>query len=700
MSRIRTVALPAYLEIECIEIASQIEEVGGPGADGSCSRLASRRSSPPLWPADELPDTEPAHVTQKSGRLRAGPDPLKRVEPKMGDESPEDETHPRRGVEVGVDDTNEACDHSDSSGVKLQILESTFLQGRNSQGEDLQAVSGYHQASPDVWPPWRVHGAMLALFLLGAVLGASPRAITLAVIAQMVPPPTMETLDDLKSVFAPCKEEGAAFTNISPDGLQYRLLIQTDHAFYGLGLTTCYVSLLIIVSPSIVWKSRDWLCRSYKVLLGICVAGQVVNVSYLLWKESYVYAEPMNLEVAAASSHWILDHFIYATLVAFCVSYALLANFETALLSTSGEVSRRPGRKPWLAQCAFNVLSCLTMTGQFVFLTFGGLYPTGRVLSLMEVLYLSFTCRALNAILRGLAIQNIEYVSTRTVLCINLVGVLVISTTSVGIRLRGLEYTDSDILDAILSSILVGFAEVVSFLAFICFNQFGIAKRLKDINCMTLGQALDAHRVVQKQMFLSYGHRWSSESAEIFVCVVIAAQELAMPVWNQYRTFYSLADISAHRTVRCLTILMIRLVFEIGISWRLFSWCHKMLPTNVMLMFRRSITKSVVCCYLGIIMYLVVAFWPRCHLCQQPQASLVYLLCLRHGRLMLDGQNACRSNFGWTAQGIENLLQASNISRSDMGCDRWEVVCPTHRHLKPGEVCDREWHCSDPTLND
>ena len=636
------------------------------------------------------------HVTQKSGRLRAGPDPLKRVEPKMGDESPEDETHPRRRVEVGVDDTNEACDHSDSSGVKLQILESTFLQGRNSQGEDLQVVSGYHQASPDVWPPWRIHGAMLALLLLGAVLGASPRAIALAVIAQMVPPPTMETLDDLKSVFAPCKEEDVAFTNVSPDGLQYRILIQTDHAFCGLGLTMSYVSLLIIVSPSIVWKARDWLCRSYKVLLGICVAGQVVNVSYLLWKEAYVYAEPMNLDEAAATSHWILDHFIYATLVVFCCSYALLANFETALLSNSGEVSRRPGRKHWLAQCAFNVLSCLTMTGQFVFLTFGGPYPTGRVLSVMEVLYLSFTCRALNALLRGLAIQNIEYVSTRTVLCINLVGVLVISTTSVGIRLRGLEYTDSDILDAILSSILVGFTEVVTFLALVCFNQFGIAKRLKDINCMTLGQALDAHRVVQKQMFLSYGNRWSSESAEIFVCVIIAAQELAMPVWNQYQTFYSLADISAHRTVRCLTILMIRLVFEIGISWRLLSWCYKMLPTDVMLIFRRSITKSVVCCYLGIIMYLMVAFWPRCHLCSNPQFSLVYLLCLRHGRLMLDGQNACRSTFGWTAQGVEDLLQASNISRSDMGCDRPHVHCSTYRHLKPGEVCDLHWQCLDP----
>jgi hypothetical protein len=149
-----------------------------------------------------------------------------------------------------------------------------------------------------------------------------------------------------------------------------------------------------------------------------------------------------------------------------------------------------------------------------------------------------------------------------------------------------------------------------------------------------------------------------------------------------------------------LTILMIRLVFEIGISWRLLSWCYKMLPTDVMLIFRRSITKSVVCCYLGIIMYLMVAFWPRCHLCSNPQFSLVYLLCLRHGRLMLDGQNACRSTFCWTVQGVEDLLQASNISRSDMGYDRSEVVCPTHRHLKPGEVCDREWHCLDLTLTD
>ena len=643
--------LPAKLEIECIEIGRQVEQVGGDSGesewlDDEGVELARGCSGRAGESADIEHGPCPAHVAQDAG------EGLKRVKPKIwGDDTVD--THPNSVRPESPDHTHEAG----------------------------------HKVAPH----------LLALFFLGAVLGASPRAIALLSIAQMTPAPALETSDDLKFVFAPCKEQGQAFTNISPDGLQYRALIQTDHAFYVLGLTMCYIGLLIIISPSIVWKARDWQCRCYKVVLGVCIAGQVGNMCYLLWKESRVYSGTMSLAITF-SELWILDDFIYVSLASFCGSYLLLVNCEAALLSNSHEVWR-PCRGDGAARFCFNAFFCMTIVAHFSFLIWGGLYPKDadrKHLSVMEAMYYSLASRALNGILRGLCIYNIDFVTRRTVLCVNLIGVLLISTTTVAIRQRGIEYSDNDFVDAALSSLLLGISEIICFVLFVTFNQFSIAKRFKDINFMTLSGALDAHSIAQKQMHMFYGHVWSEESAEIFVCVVITAQELAMPVWNQYRTFHSLADHAANGAVRSMVILIIRLVFEFGIGWVLLTWCRKRMPTNFRQMLRRSMSKSVVCCYLGIVMYTMVCFWPRCHICGNPQQCLLFLMCLCRGKIMLDGQNACRSDFGWTAQGIEDLLQVSNISKSDLGCDRPDVICPTYKHLLPGQVCSRDDWCQDP----
>ena len=72
-------------------------------------------------------------------------------------------------------------------------------------------------------------------------------------------------------------------------------------------------------------------------------------------------------------------------------------------------------------------------------------------LGAVETLYMTLTSRFLTGALRLLAIRDIELSSERTILFINLIGLLMISTTAVSIRRHSFEYTDSDVLNAMAS---------------------------------------------------------------------------------------------------------------------------------------------------------------------------------------------------------------------------------------------------------
>ena len=134
---------------------------------------------------------------------------------------------------------------------------------------------------------------------------------------------------------------------------------------------------------------------------------------------------------------------------------------------------------------------------------------------------------------------------------------------------------------------------------------------------------------------------------------------------------------------------------ELATGWVTLSWCHKRIPADFRMMLPQYVSKPVCYFYLGAVMYHMVCFYPSCQLCLQPQHCLLYLKCLRHGTLILDGREACRISFGWTAKAVEDILHASNISRSDMGCSREHVSCPTLKHLPPGQECKREADARD-----
>ena len=66
----------------------------------------------------------------------------------------------------------------------------------------------------------------------------------------------------------------------------------------------------------------------------------------------------------------------------------------------------------------------------------------------------------------------------------------------------------------------------------------------------------------------------------------------------------------------------------------------------------------------------------QCGTCELPQVCLAYTECLKHGSVILDGQDVCKfTSFVWTADALQSLLTATNISTSDLACERKELTC-------------------------
>jgi len=98
----------------------------------------------------------------------------------------------------------------------------------------------------------------------------------------------------------------------------------------------------------------------------------------------------------------------------------------------------------------------------------------------------------------------------------------------------------------------------------------------------------------------------------------------------------------------------------------------------------RSIARSLLILALSLFFLLCVSLscsltyrlTSQCGTCELPQVCLAYTECLKHGSVILDGQDVCRfTSFVWTADALQTLLTATNMSTSDLACERNELTC-------------------------
>ena len=84
---------------------------------------------------------------------------------------------------------------------------------------------------------WRNSMSTLTLLLALGVVGALPRSLVLLCLKLWVPTVSLPAgLDQFRQMWAPCTDENGFWTNHSPDGLFFRVLVGSDHFFILFGL--------------------------------------------------------------------------------------------------------------------------------------------------------------------------------------------------------------------------------------------------------------------------------------------------------------------------------------------------------------------------------------------------------------------------------------------------------------------------------
>ena len=73
----------------------------------------------------------------------------------------------------------------------------------------------------------------------------------------------------------------------------------------------------------------------------------------------------------------------------------------------------------------------------------------------------------------------------------------------------------------------------------------------------------------------------------------------------------------------------------------------------------------------------------QCGTCELPQVCLAYTEYLKHGSVILDGQDVCSfTSFVWTDNALQTLMDATNIRTSDLACERNKHTCHHAEDLK------------------
>jgi len=194
-------------------------------------------------------------------------------------------------------------------------------------------------------------------------------------------------------------------------------------------------------------------------------------------------------------------------------------------------------------------------------------------------------------------------------------------------------------------------------------------------NASTLDELVTTHLKISRLTDLWYGYLWMDQLSEISVVMIIAIQDASQPVWTQSRTWDSMSNYT-NRHAEIFPRLAIQLGVEICVDWFIMKISSLLIPLDFAGAVRRIALKTKMVFCFGIVMWMSVAFWPKCLSCENPQECLLFTECLRDGIVILKGQNACRSTVTYDREFVAGLMNVTGVATlDDLGCSRAHVAC-------------------------
>ena len=117
--------------------------------------------------------------------------------------------------------------------------------------------------------------------------------------------------------------------------------------------------------------------------------------------------------------------------------------------------------------------------------------------------------------------------------------------------------------DTVLVSVAILGAECAVFVVQCGLNLYRGHAHFVGINAKPLDGILESHHRYQRQTASFFTMVAVGEFAEISACTVIAAYQIAAPVWNQYGTFGTFTDFYSARIGQVTAILCLRLTLQV-----------------------------------------------------------------------------------------------------------------------------------------
>ena len=565
-----------------------------------------------------------------------------------------------------------------------------------------------------------------------------PRSLALLAF-QTAPAP--HALDRFESVWDQCWEAERTFTTFSGGDAQgtrnlYVSTILTDHGITYFALTAGSLAAIWAMSGLGAPDEQRSSSRS-RLLIGLVVVLSALQIANCLGHFAIDFLLHQTASFGALGQAYVTyDQFLFITAAHFALS-ATTVQVVGCCLAWNGareSAAAAPGPTALLvsrsapvlsrSRFTFSILYTLSVTLALAFCTegiWGRLYhAVGGGEPGLALVYLAAGKLTLSSNLAVLLLFPAFGGSTllRLSAMLSFLVEMIMSN-----RLRHVAFQAADIhpfFSALFASIAIsGSAWMVRGLAAV------VILRRRAWTASTEEQHEVEIKTLQTMVDTFFGMLIAEEFAQVSSCLVVASQQLLMPVWHQNGDWLSVDEF--HRQRPSLAGLLVLLVaFQTGntaVTFRLWprllrlgggrggggaaaaggggeqvtaggelqaaaaaageqvtaggelqaasalaGWVHSSAPVHFRAL-RWLLCRPLVIFAVSVTAFWSHAFWPKCMMCNAPVSCLLFTRCLRYGEVVLLGEDACKKGFMFTPPKVHDLLRISNISRAELGCE-------------------------------
>jgi len=377
---------------------------------------------------------------------------------------------------------------------------------------------------------WRTTLSTSTLLLVLGVVGALPRSLLLLYLKVFVPTvPLPAGLYEFRQMWAPCTHEDEFWTNHSPGGLFWRVIIGSDHFFIIFGQAGAMMAFHWTILP-VSFHTRPgkiivFLAVVLTFMASVAVFSGIVVVlnnprnnslttidDALDWKENPLYIAVWNMAVP-------IQLILYSAGVAYTFIFPISVP-QAAVVSRSNVISAaRYG-----VMLLFTTIFSISMTTLQIHMAVQGLTGGDRAWTLIIAQIIS---KVLTGGLRTLHFTHHKNANYSVSMCIFVVH----ASTSLASRKLLLSFYEGDLLIVLLISIVFSLIEMLAQLTIGALQlvKMGTSLHESKLNCLTLSSLVDLQAIIESRitafvyyLYADQVHASAYAHARVQACKVIS----------------------------------------------------------------------------------------------------------------------------------------------------------------------------------